>query len=137
MNKTEIKKIFNKNGFAILKNFVPKKIIDEIKRETEKLIKNKLIKNQKRDLNYLKTGQLSSVHNIVDYMPKYKKFGSHSKLYDVFNEIFGPYQKQWFNSSVNSVLKRKYQRGLMNEQIRNQHSPSKVSKLEVNHYIYS
>ena len=45
--------------------------------------------------------------------------------------------KQWFNSSVNSVLKRKYQRGLMNEQIRNQHSPSKVSKLEVNHYIYS
>ena len=99
MNKTEIKKIFNKNGFAILKNFVPKKIIDEIKRETEKLIKNKLIKNQKRDLNYLKTGQLSSVHNIVDYLPKYKKFGSNSKLYEIFNEIFGPHQKQWFNSS--------------------------------------
>ena len=91
MNKTEIKKIFNKNGFAILKNFIPKKIIDEIKRETEKLIKNKLIKNQMRDLNYLKTGQLSSVHNIVDYMPKYKKFGSNSKLYEIFNEIFGPH----------------------------------------------
>ena len=52
-----------------------------------------------RDLNYLKTGQLSSVHNIVDYMPKYKKFGSYSKLYNVFSEIFGPHQKQWFNSS--------------------------------------
>ena len=61
--------------------------------------KNKLIKNQKRDLNYLKTGQLSSVHNIVDYMPKYKKFGSNSKLYEIFNAIFGPHQKQWFNSS--------------------------------------
>jgi len=32
-------------------------------------------------------------------MPKYKKFGSHSKLYAVFNEIFGSPKKQWFNSS--------------------------------------
>tara|TARA_B100001123_G_C15341952_1_gene1035347 strand:+ start:197 stop:1060 length:864 start_codon:yes stop_codon:yes gene_type:complete len=95
----EIKKLFNKNGFAVLKNFISKKLIDEIKRETEKLIKNKIINNQIRDIHYLKTGQLSSMHNIVDYMPKYKKFGSYSKLYNVFNEIFGPPQKRWFNSS--------------------------------------
>ena len=99
MHKAEIKRLFKKNGFAILKNFVSKKIVDEIKNETEKLIKKNQIKNKIRDLHYLKSGQLSSVHNIVDYMPKYKKFGSHSKLYKVFNEIFGAHQKQWFNSS--------------------------------------
>ena len=44
--------------------------------------------------------------------------------------------KQWFNTSVSSVLKRKHQRDLMNEQIRKQHFPSKVSKFEVNYYIF-
>ena len=45
-------------------------------------------------------------------------------------------RKKWFSSSVISVLKRKHERGLMNEQIRNQHFPSKVSKFEVNYYIF-
>jgi len=44
--------------------------------------------------------------------------------------------KQWFNTSVSSVLKRKHERDLMNEQIRNQHFPSKVSKFEVNYYVF-
>ena len=34
--------------------------------------------------------------------------------------------KNWFSSSVISVLKRKHERDLMNEQIRNQYFPSKV-----------
>jgi len=44
--------------------------------------------------------------------------------------------KNWFTSSVISVLTRKHERDLMNEQIRNQHFPSKVSKFEVNYYIF-
>ena len=37
--------------------------------------------------------------------------------------------KKWFNTSVSSVLKRKHEKDLMNEQIRNQHFPTKISKL--------
>ena len=44
--------------------------------------------------------------------------------------------KDWFSSSVISVLKRKHERDIMNEQIRNQHFPSKVSRFEVNYYIF-
>ena len=44
--------------------------------------------------------------------------------------------KKWFNSSVISVLKRKHERDLMNELIRNQHFPSKISKFEVNYYVF-
>ena len=44
--------------------------------------------------------------------------------------------KNWFSSSVISVLKRKHERDLMNEQIRNQHFPTKISKFEVNYYIF-
>ena len=43
--------------------------------------------------------------------------------------------KKWFSSSVISVLKRKHERDLMNEQIRNQHFPTIISKFEVNYYI--
>ena len=45
--------------------------------------------------------------------------------------------KNWFSSSVISVLKRKHERDLLNEEVRNQHFPSKVSKFEVNYYIVS
>ena len=44
--------------------------------------------------------------------------------------------KKWFNTSVSSVLKRKHERDVRNDQIRNQHFPSKVSKFEVNYYIF-
>jgi len=44
--------------------------------------------------------------------------------------------KKWLSSFVISVLKRKHERELMNEQIKNQHFPSKVSKFEVNYYIF-
>ena len=44
--------------------------------------------------------------------------------------------KNWFSSSVISVLKRKHERDIMNEQIRNQYFPSKVSKFKVNYYFF-
>ena len=44
--------------------------------------------------------------------------------------------KKWFSSSVISVLKRKHERDLRIQQIRNQYFPSKVSKFEVNYYIF-
>ncbi len=44
--------------------------------------------------------------------------------------------KKWFNSSVISVLKRKHEHDLRIQQIRNQYFPTKISKLEVNYYIF-
>ena len=44
--------------------------------------------------------------------------------------------KQWFNTSVSSVLKRKHERDVMSNEIRDQHFPSKISKFKVNYYIF-
>ena len=44
--------------------------------------------------------------------------------------------KNWFNSSVILVLKRKHERDLRIQQIRNQHFPTKISKFEVNYYTF-
>ena len=43
--------------------------------------------------------------------------------------------KNWFSSSVISVLKRKHERDVLFDEIRNRHYPTEISKLEINHYI--
>ena len=45
--------------------------------------------------------------------------------------------KKWFNSSVISVLKRKHERDIKNEQIRNQHFLAKISRMEVTYYTFN
>ena len=44
--------------------------------------------------------------------------------------------KKWFNTSVQSVLKRKHERDVLFDEIRNRHYPTKISKFEVNYYIF-
>ena len=44
--------------------------------------------------------------------------------------------KQWFNTSVSSVLKRKHERDVLFDEIRNRHYPTEISKFEVNYYIF-
>ena len=93
------KKSFYKNGYAILRNFIPPDLIDAIQTEVSLLIETGKIKNRAENIHYLKTKQLSSVHNISNYMDYHKKFFVHTKINKVFYSIFGPAQKKWFNSS--------------------------------------
>ena len=44
--------------------------------------------------------------------------------------------KEWFNTSVSSVLKRKHERDDLVNNIRNKHYPSKVSKMELKYYTF-
>jgi hypothetical protein len=43
---------------------------------------------------------------------------------------------EWFNTSVSSVLKRKHERDVMINEIRDQHYPSKISKMELKYYTF-
>ena len=44
--------------------------------------------------------------------------------------------KQWFNTSVSSVLKKKHERDVLFDDIRNQHYPTKISKMELKYYTF-
>ena len=44
--------------------------------------------------------------------------------------------KEWFNTSVSSILKRKHERDVMINEIRDQHYPSKISKMELKYYTF-
>lgn len=94
-----IKKIFHNNGYVVLKNFISKKLINEIKSDVKKIIKMKMINSKLENIHYLKTKQLSSVHNIANYMSYHKKFLNGTRIQEVFHGIFGPSEKKWFNSS--------------------------------------
>ena len=63
-----IKKTFQNKGYVVLKDFMPKQLINEIKNDVKKLLKMKKIKNKLENIHYLKTKQLSSVHNIANYI---------------------------------------------------------------------
>jgi len=102
INQKEIKRIkktFQNRGYVVLKNFMPKKLINEIKNDVQKLLKKRKIKNKLQDIHYLQNKQLSSVHNIDKYMPYHKKFLNSTKILKVFHGIFGSSEKEWFNSS--------------------------------------
>jgi len=91
---------------------------------------NKLI-NQKE---YTKRQQIIYllIHHLHD-----REGWSYRKISNWLNKssILTHTGKKWFSSSVISVLKRKHERDLMNQQIRNQHFPSKISKFEVKYYV--
>jgi hypothetical protein len=42
----------------------------------------------------------------------------------------------WFNTSVSSVLKRKHERDLRIQEIRNKEYPIKIGKFSVKYYTY-
>jgi len=44
--------------------------------------------------------------------------------------------KKWLSSSVISDLKREHERAIMVSEIRDQHYPSKISKMELKYYTF-
>ena len=44
--------------------------------------------------------------------------------------------KKWFNTSVQSVLKRKHERDVLFDEIRNRHYPTKISKMILKYYTF-
>jgi ectoine hydroxylase-related dioxygenase (phytanoyl-CoA dioxygenase family) len=108
MNKLKkIKKSYLKNGYAVLKNYIPKNLIKEMLNDTKKLKESKKAKKNIFDIHYLKTGELSSIHNIANYFPKYKKFATKSKVIEVFREIYGPASNDQYNLSYFNKPKKK------------------------------
>ena len=92
---------------------------------------NKLIYHKK----YTKRQQI--IYVLIKHLHNEEGFG-YTKISQWLNQsgIETHRGKNWFSSSVISVLKRKHERDLRVQQIRNQHFPTKISKFEVNYYIF-
>lgn len=92
-------KLLDKNGFVVLKNSISKNIILKVKKDLEQTIKDNKISNKLRDIHFFKNGDISSAHNLFNYLHSYKKFLNTSSVLKVIRSILGKISKRKFNSS--------------------------------------
>ena len=74
INQKEIKRIkktFHNRGYAVLKNFMPKKLINEIKSDVAELLEKKMINNKLENIHYLKNGIYKRCHGGTRSKKKY------------------------------------------------------------------
>ena len=65
MNKKEIlQNNFDKNGYVVVKNFLPNKDIKDVKTSLHNYIKKNFKKLKGRDIAKIKNNSISSIHNL-------------------------------------------------------------------------
>ena len=98
-NIGQIVSSFNKIGFVVIKNGINKKIIFNLKNQLDKYVKKNKIKNKLRDLHLFENGEISSAHNLSDYLNKYQKLENNKSIRFLAKSILGNISKKTFNSS--------------------------------------
>lgn len=94
-----IKDSFNKNGFVILKKVISIDLIKKVKKDLLELVKMNKIKNLKRDIHLFKNGEISSAHNLFDYLPSYKDLMDSEGVLKFISSLYKNISEERFNSS--------------------------------------
>ena len=84
----ELKNLFNTNGFIVLRDSVPIDLIKEVKKDLLEAVDKNKITNSKRDIHFFKNGEISSAHNLIEYIPSYNKLMSTKKISNFLKVFF-------------------------------------------------
>jgi ectoine hydroxylase-related dioxygenase (phytanoyl-CoA dioxygenase family) len=90
---------FKSDGFAVIKNVIPRDLIDFLHAKLLDCVRENRITNQKRDIHLFENGVISSAHNIADYMEDYRLLIDLPAINEIFGAIYGDRQETVFNSS--------------------------------------
>lgn len=91
---------FKNDGFAVIKNALPHSLIDLIYEKTLSLVsKIESSAESLRDIHRAPNGEISSMHNLANYMPEYQKLYNHTPIVEAFEAIYGPRSEKVINSS--------------------------------------
>ena len=94
---------------------------------------------QSNNLTYHKpyTKKQQTLYQLINHLHEIEGLG-YRKISQKMNQWGIPTVrgKKWFPQSVFSVLKRKHQRDMRVEQVRNKHFPTKISKMKVVYYTF-
>jgi len=97
------------------------------------------IEIQSNNLTYHKpyTKKQQTLYQLINHLHEIEGLG-YRKISQKMNSWGIPTirGKKWFPQSVYSVLKRKHQRDMRIEQVRNKHFPTKISKMKVTYHIF-
>jgi len=90
---------FHKNGFVVVRSVLDSNFLHSLVLDVDHRIKSDSFLNQKRDIHFMKSGELSSAHNLLEYVPQYKKLQYHPCLRKIAEKIYGGLRDLEFNSS--------------------------------------
>lgn len=95
----EASELFRKNGFVVLRNAVPAALISELRQDLIKAVADGAIINAKRDIHLFPDGEISSAHNLIDYLPRYQELQNLPNIRELTRAIFEDVSAEKFNSS--------------------------------------
>lgn len=98
-NLVQAAKIFSENGFVVLRKAIPPVLIDQIHQDLQHAISSGLITNKVRDLHKFPDGSVSSAHNLLDYLPNYRRLIDLKVIQLMLTLTFGELSESRFNSS--------------------------------------
>ena len=93
------KRIYETNGFVVLRNAIPKSLIDNTHQALLRAIESNTISNTTRDLHILPNGEVSSAHNLTKYIPEYNSLIELKNIRGLIELIYGELSTTLFNSS--------------------------------------
>ncbi|MCX7253066.1 MAG: phytanoyl-CoA dioxygenase family protein, partial [Burkholderiales bacterium] len=93
------KYLFEKNGFVVLKEAIPQELITTIHASLLKAVREDQITNKSRDLHLFPDGEISSAHNLADYLVEYIGLIQLSNVRELIGKIYGKLSDAVFNSS--------------------------------------
>jgi len=100
-------KIFSEKGFIVIKKIIPAEILNQVKTDLLKMVKEKKINNSLRDVHFFKSGEISSAHNLLKYIPSYKNLIIKTKILNLIKTFYKDITIGDFNSSY--FAKPKYE----------------------------
>lgn len=89
----------DRNGFVVLKGVYSLDTLLEVKDDLYKFIASSELENSTRDIHRLEDQSISSVHNIIEFLPSYKEIINNEETKSFAKACFGQLKDQHFNSS--------------------------------------
>lgn len=93
------KALYEKNGFVVLKKVIPLGLIETVHSALLNAVGSGKIINTKRDLHVFPGGEISSAHNLADYLEEYKDLIYLPSVRELVGQIYGELSDAVFNSS--------------------------------------
>jgi ectoine hydroxylase-related dioxygenase (phytanoyl-CoA dioxygenase family) len=93
------KELYERNGFVVLKEAIPRELIATIHTALLKAVQEDQITNKSRDLHVFPNGEISSAHNLADYLEEYTGLIRLPNVRELVGKIYGELSDAVFNSS--------------------------------------
>jgi phytanoyl-CoA hydroxylase len=96
---SKAQRIMDANGFVVLRNSIPPKLVHSVHDELLTAVAENRITNKLRDIHFFPDGEISSAHNLINYVPSYALLQALPNILALVKSFFQDISVTQFNSS--------------------------------------